>query len=436
MKYSAILLSAIAATGAMAAPQRGQPQGNVVQSDMAQGNENRRSGTTGTVKFDNTATFTALDTAKLSSFSFAGINNVPSAKQVTLTYDGAQNDAAPRCKANDKDGNTFVVKRDGNLDFTFAQGKPWAFQPQDKAAAVAEIICDAKFQKLKPEQQNIVIELGTKAKDPNPTVVPLEKPSSKDLQADTEFNFVTLKLGPQAFMQNPNLRCQISVKPQGGEVNAAVEAIPIELTRGDNNDNTFGDGFKGAWRFTKPSKVTKVECSEEFKKRDPAAAPATGVPTNGQNQPGNMEGQETEVPAPVNNQGAKTAPGSENESPNSIPNNQADVSVQLGTTDESAAGSLNFVSDKKLAVSPGGLGPVFSTAQINFKEVQGKQTNKNIRCRLLDAQNKPLTVTLSAPKSGPKRTNFGNTDSWDILDKRPVAKVECDPKLQADVANA
>ncbi len=264
MQYSTIFLSALAVTGALAAP-RHRSYGNSADSV--------------TVRLENRGleleSGTPFDGTQRESKSPIGSSGPYKTVELKLGPDVRQKDL--RCQVLDESNNPIVVVRGGNPDTTFADGDKGEWTFKNGATEVSKIICNPAFKKgsagtvdnsegtLVARQTgdgNKDTEIRVKLSDGNrdrQTVFDkagLKRESKRPLGSSDTFNSVELNVG--ADVQKQDLRCQILDQKNR----------PITVKRGQNIDTTFADGNGGAWTFWKPTsaKVSKIICNPAFVK--------------------------------------------------------------------------------------------------------------------------------------------------------------------------
>jgi hypothetical protein len=236
MQYSIVFLSAMAATGSLAAPQAAG-QGNPID-----------------VRLQNQA----LELGSGTSFVGGVLEELPpvgsSGPFETVELNLEVQDGS-RCQILNADNVPILVFRDPNFDFTFADanGGPWTIVNGPRE--VETIICDPDFVGT-PLDFNIKVTLS----------------DGDDLISETQFSkignfevlspvgsfgpFNTVNLTIGAEVRNQDLRCQI----------IDDEGHAIELVRGDNEAFTFADAGAGEWTFLDPtsSLVEKIICDPLF----------------------------------------------------------------------------------------------------------------------------------------------------------------------------
>ncbi|KAL8798301.1 MAG: hypothetical protein Q9182_006774 [Xanthomendoza sp. 2 TL-2023] len=233
MQHSSILLAAIAATTALAAPSA----------------------------FDNKLEVT-LSGPQVSSakntfpeFSRAAQNpsNTGPFNFVELRVGAAIRNPKSRCQILDHAGKPIVVKRGNNIDITFGDGGKGKWTFRDQPSKVSKVICDPAFKQsdasgneIRVQLSNQGIELGIQVALPA---------GQRQEKAVSNGPFETVEVMVGALVQKQDYRCQVLDK--GGK--------PIVATRGTNRDITFSDADKGEWKFERVSQVSKVICDPAFK---------------------------------------------------------------------------------------------------------------------------------------------------------------------------
>jgi hypothetical protein len=236
MQYSIVFLSAIAATGSLAAPQAVAAEQSI------------------DVRLQNQA----LELGSGTSFvGGAREENSPvgsSGPFETVELDLDVQDGL-RCQILNAQNDPILVFRSPNFDITFADadGGPWTLV--GGAQEVETIVCDPAFVG-NPLDVNIVVTLS----DGNDltSVTQFELLGNLEEQipdgSSGPFNSVSLEVG--SLISNQDLRCQL-IDDKGNA---------IELFRDPNEAFTFGDGGLGAWSFLDPasSLVDKIICDPLF----------------------------------------------------------------------------------------------------------------------------------------------------------------------------
>ncbi|PSN65890.1 hypothetical protein BS50DRAFT_574383 [Corynespora cassiicola Philippines] len=259
MQYSAIFLSALAATGVIAAPTRRQKNSAIIVS--------LQSSTTGSqTQFNEGIRQEKKPIASSGPFD-----------QVTLLLDETVEQQDLRCQLLDEQRNPIQLRRNNNIDVTFAKGDPWEFVNEDQTS-VSSIICDPDFVKGGPTVEStgsatgdvsITVQLsdGNLATQTQFLHGGAVREEQTPIGSSSVFNSVELRLGADIA---EDLRCQI--------LDADMNAIL--LARGENKDTTFADGDAGKWNFIekvekgdgpadyapRESRVSKIICDPEFKK--------------------------------------------------------------------------------------------------------------------------------------------------------------------------
>jgi len=263
MQYSTILLSALAATGSLAAPARRQVSTQVIDDSIRVGLSGIRADIASGTNFDeNLLAQTKRPTGSRGPYD-----------TVTLDLGEDIQNPALRCQVLDRQGQPIVVVRGANVDITFADGGagPWTFR--DGEALVSSITCDPRFKKgvappavaavIQPEARTVAaqdtavrVQLsdGNLARQTAFNQAGLVKESKASPDSSSPFNEVSLRLG--ADVTNQELRCQI--------LDASNK--PITLKRGQNIDTTFAKGDKWTFESPKASQVSKIVCDPKFKK--------------------------------------------------------------------------------------------------------------------------------------------------------------------------
>jgi hypothetical protein len=235
MQYSIVFLTAMAATGSLAAPQAAAVTNPIV---VRLSSPNLESNTANSFE-------EGVRDVQLS------INEFVASDTVELDLE-VQNGL--RCQILDAQDEPILVVRGPNVDFTFADanGGPWAIV--GNAVLVKTIICDPAFVAA-PLDFGIKVTLsdGDLA-----TQTEFQKAGNFEelspVGSSGPFNSVNLTLGADVPQQD--LRCQL-IDNRGDA---------IELFRDPNTAITFGDGGLGAWTFVDPvsSLVDRIICDPAF----------------------------------------------------------------------------------------------------------------------------------------------------------------------------
>ncbi|USW57826.1 hypothetical protein Slin15195_G111450 [Septoria linicola] len=255
MQYSSILLSALAATGTLAAPARRQVSTQVIDNSIRVGLQSliREIGS-GTTFNENHLPQPSGPTGSRGPYD-----------TVSLSLGADILNPALRCQILDTAQNPIVVVRGENVDITFADGGngPWTFR--DGENEVSQIICDPAFVKgVAPPpinaDQDLTVRIqlsdGNLARQIEFDEAGLVRESKHSPDSVSVFNSVSLTVGED--VENQGLRCQI----------LDAQHDPITLKRGENVDTTFADGGNGAWSFLEPgeSQVSQIVCNPAFVK--------------------------------------------------------------------------------------------------------------------------------------------------------------------------
>jgi hypothetical protein len=173
--------------------------------------------------------------------------------ELSLGADVAQQDL--RCQILDDRNVPIILLRGENNDTTFADGDGGVWDFQDGALLVSTIICDPEFEKREQDLEiRVTLSDGNLATQTVFEQAGLELEQKAPVGSSGPFNTVNLDVGVD--VENQALRCQI-IDTHGNI---------IQLLRGDNEDETFGDGGNGAWDFLEPasSEVANIICDPNF----------------------------------------------------------------------------------------------------------------------------------------------------------------------------
>lgn len=255
MQYSTLFLSALAATGALAAPMPQSAGDNSITVFLS--NQSPEIG--------SQTRFVDGQRQSKSPVGSSGPFTV-----VELRLGPAVQNPALRCQILDKNNAPIVVVRNGNVDTTFADGDAGEWNIQKGATEVSKIICDPAFVKASAAPTtppatgngNLDTDIRVTLSDGNlATQTPfnnagLNVEAATPVGSDGPFNSVSLDVG--ADVQKQDLRCQI-LDNQGQ---------PITLIRDGSVDTTFADSNGGPWTFVKPanSEVSLIICDPAFVK--------------------------------------------------------------------------------------------------------------------------------------------------------------------------
>jgi hypothetical protein len=173
--------------------------------------------------------------------------------ELSLGDEVAQQDL--RCQVLDDRNLPIILLRGENNDTTFADGDGGVWDFQDGALFVSTIICDPEFEKREQDLDiRVTLSDGNLATQTVFEEAGLEFEQKAPVGSSGPFNTVNLDIGADVEIQA--LRCQI-IDTHGNT---------IQLVRGDNEDETFGDGGNGAWDFLMPasSEVGNIICDPTF----------------------------------------------------------------------------------------------------------------------------------------------------------------------------
>lgn len=148
-----------------------------------------------------------------------------------------------RCQVRDEKDQPIVVLRNGNRDTTFADGDAgeWTFEAGDKD--VLAIICDPAFVKAAtPPAANstapVSIRVQLSGLNELATQMAFDKSGlEREVKPANIGDIQTVELLLDAAAPKQDLRCQILDKDRN----------PITIKRGQNIDTTFADGDAGKW---------------------------------------------------------------------------------------------------------------------------------------------------------------------------------------------
>jgi len=245
MQYSTIILAALAATGAIAAPYGSGSRDNdirVVLSNQA----------------TETGSQTTFTEGQRQQKGPVGSSGPYQTVELRLGQDVQNQDY--RCQVLDDQSKPIVLTRGANTDITFGDGDKgeWTFK---KESIVSSIICDPKFVKAAapivgraPSEVRVVLSNQASETGSQTTLSGDKRDEKAPVGSNGPFKTVELRLGQNVRKQD--LRCQV----------LDTAGKPITVKRGANVDITFADGDKGEWTFLKVSKVSKIICDPKFKK--------------------------------------------------------------------------------------------------------------------------------------------------------------------------
>ncbi|KAF7195890.1 hypothetical protein HII31_02770 [Pseudocercospora fuligena] len=243
MQYSTIVLSLLAATGALAAPTK-RTSDNSIRVTLSDG---------------NLATQTAFEEGYRQAKKPVGSSGPYNTVEVTLGADVKQQTL--RCQVLDNYSKPITATRGENIDITFSdagKGK-WTFQ--NGLTEVSQIICDPAFVAAsappaeKDTSMRVTLTDGNLATQTAFDEAGLVREHKSPVGSDGPYNSVELTLGADV---DPELRCQI--------LDSHNKAITVQ--RGENIDTTFADGGNGPWEFLYPesSEVYNIVCDPTFVK--------------------------------------------------------------------------------------------------------------------------------------------------------------------------
>ncbi|EME82791.1 uncharacterized protein MYCFIDRAFT_80396 [Pseudocercospora fijiensis CIRAD86] len=249
MQYSAIVLSLLAATGALAAPAK-RTTDNSIRVTLSDG---------------NLATQTAFEEGSRQAKKPVGSSGPYNTVELSVGADVEQQTL--RCQILDRSSNPITVLRGENVDITFSDAGKGLWTFQDGNTEVSQIICDPDFvaasappaedEDEEDEDLSIRVTLtdGNLATQTPFDEAGLVREQKSPVGSEGPYNSVELALGADV---NPDLRCQI--------LDSRNHAITVQ--RGQNIDTTFADGGNGPWMFLYPeeAEVSKIVCDPAFVK--------------------------------------------------------------------------------------------------------------------------------------------------------------------------
>ncbi|KAJ4994048.1 hypothetical protein SVAN01_00525 [Stagonosporopsis vannaccii] len=234
MQYSAVFLSALLTTSALARPARRSSSDNSIIVQLSGPSE--------------LATQTSFDEGFRQVKRPVGSSGPIDTVSLNLGKDVKQQDL--RCQVRNEHNDPIVVLRNGNREITFADGNAGAWTFESGAQKVVAVICDPTFVKGSAAP-------ATPTPAPAPTTQP---PINARISGLSEFarniafveggiiretqraggedvNMFELTLDPA--VKNQALRCKV----------LDTAGHPITAKRGANVDITFADGGNGPWTF-------------------------------------------------------------------------------------------------------------------------------------------------------------------------------------------
>jgi hypothetical protein len=240
MQYSSIILAALAATGAVAAPWGLRSLDNeirVILSDQA----------------TDTGSQTTFTEGQREQKGPVGSDGPFQTVELHLGQNVQKQDY--RCQVLDDQGKPIVLTRGASTDITFGDGGKgeWTFK---KESIVSSIICDPTFAKADSTATEIRVTLSNQATDIGSQTTFTEGKRDEKAPVGSSGPFQTVQLSVGALVEKQDYRCQV----------LDTAGNPITVKRGVSVDITFGDGGKGEWTFLKVSEVSKIICDPSFKK--------------------------------------------------------------------------------------------------------------------------------------------------------------------------
>lgn len=238
-RYTSVLLSLLAATGALALPY------------------------TASHDADTSITVSLSDGNKLNTdLKFAG--HLPETEVPTTTGPFTQislkvgKDVVPqdlRCQAVDTNGTAIVVLRDPNTDISFSDADKgaWTFRAPTK---VANVTCDPLLKKISPDDDRLnlrVILSNILTETTSQTALKAGiYQETTPVGSGGPFKTVELKLGTLVAKQTQ--RCQV--------LDSAGK--PVTVKRAGKTDITFSDAGKGEWNFDAATQISEIICDPAF----------------------------------------------------------------------------------------------------------------------------------------------------------------------------
>ncbi|EXJ69563.1 uncharacterized protein A1O5_07599 [Cladophialophora psammophila CBS 110553] len=238
MYSKAVVLSLLAASGALAAPHNRRYYDDKVTVALSDGGE-----TGAQVTLESTVRDMA---APAISGPFNSI-------EIRLGADVQNKDL--RCQALDNYGYPIVATRGENIDITFSDADKgaWTFR---EASYVSEVICDPTFVKIDPtsDELNLRVVLESQSTETGSQTVLPSGYRAESAPVATSGPFETVELRVGSLVQKQDYRCQI----------LDIYGNPLTVLRGENKDNTFSDADKGAWTLQTPREVGEIICDPTF----------------------------------------------------------------------------------------------------------------------------------------------------------------------------
>ncbi|KAK4621644.1 hypothetical protein CLAFUW4_07586 [Fulvia fulva] len=249
MQYPTILLSALAATSALALPQL-----NTAVQDTS---------IRVTLAASSLATQTAFEEAQLPQ-SKPPIGTSGPFDKVTLTLGDDIKNQTLRCQILDTHHNPIVIVRGANVDTTIADGDAGTWTFRDGASQISKITCDPNFVKSvappPPSEKDNSILVTLSNGHLISTTEFLQAGEVREVQHPQGSNgpFTSFELTLGKDVKNQALHCKVLDEKDH----------KVTAQRGENVDTTFADGGNGPWKFLRPAKtsVSKIVCDPEFVK--------------------------------------------------------------------------------------------------------------------------------------------------------------------------
>jgi len=236
MQYSSIILAALAASGAVAAPQGRRSVDTSIRVILQ--NQATEAGTQNIFSQDQRQEKTPSQSGPFETVELVG-------KDVK--------NQEFRCQIQDSAGKPIVIVRGANTDITFSDADKgqWKLRTPTK---VSKVVCDPTFQKGATDAAEIRVVLSNQATETGSQTVLLDGKRSEAGPVGSSGPFQTVELRLGNLVANQAERCQILDK----------DGKPIIVLRGANRDITFSDADKGEWTLEKASEVSKIICDQSF----------------------------------------------------------------------------------------------------------------------------------------------------------------------------
>ncbi|KIW22384.1 uncharacterized protein PV07_12274 [Cladophialophora immunda] len=238
MHSKAVVLSLLAASGALAAPHSRRYYDDKVTVALSDGGE-----TGAQVTLEST----------VRDMGAPAISGPFNSIEIRLGED-VQNQEL-RCQALDNYGYPIVATRGTNIDTTFSDADkgPWTFR---QASYVSEVVCDPTFVKIDPasDELNLRVILESQSTETGSQTSLPAGYRAESAPVATSGPFETVELSVGSLVEQQNYRCQI----------LDLYGNPLVVLRGANRDITFSDADKGAWTLETPSEVSEIICDPTF----------------------------------------------------------------------------------------------------------------------------------------------------------------------------